>query len=117
MDYPGLVCLESLSLSDTRVTSDFILLGALDGMGRLAKLNLSRTAVCDKGRTTSNLYVQYYSLYTAIHVHVHTCTYACLHQPALSSIRSLVGRALDIESRVSWIRIPPEASRCLAHTL
>jgi hypothetical protein len=44
-----LVCLESLSLSDTRVTSDSILHGALDQMGRLSKLNLSRTAVCDRG--------------------------------------------------------------------
>ena len=44
-----LVCLESLSLSDTRVTSDSILHGAMDQMGRLSKLNLSRTSVCDRG--------------------------------------------------------------------
>ena len=46
----GLVCLESLSLSDTRVTSKFIELGGLNSMSRLAKLNLSRTAVCDRGQ-------------------------------------------------------------------
>jgi hypothetical protein len=44
-----LVCLESLSLSDTRVTSASLLHGALHRMGRLSKLNLSRTAVCDSG--------------------------------------------------------------------
>ena len=45
----GLVSLDQLSISDTRVTSLFILEGCLDKLTSLTKLNLSRTAVCDKG--------------------------------------------------------------------
>ena len=45
-----LVCLETLSASDTHITSHSLQQGALAKMGRLIKLNLSRTAVCDAGQ-------------------------------------------------------------------
>ena len=75
-------------------------------------LSIARLLSCQYYKHVEMMSAGAVYMYTCMYmyVYVYTCVYTLYMYVHVSCLGSSVGRALCLEYRVSWVRVPPEAA-------